>query len=360
MISLSKRGRVWYVVGQVNNRRINQSLKTSDRTVAESLKRDFELQLLSGGRLQRVLWEDFQQQFLQWIQPQIKGGARSTFAKYSFVLTRFGRFLAARSILDLEQVQPATVADYAEDRRRDKHPTRGTLMGSEGIKSDMRILHRVFSYAVECGYLAGNPVRFRRLNSAGGKTMPFADAELASMLADEQVKSWPQLRAIVLTFLFTGLRISDVQRLPLRSLELKENRLIHKTIKRGKVVSLAIHPELAAALEAHLSSRTLAQQASPYVFCTKPGKVLLSLDAYLRRLFDRCGIQHGHAHRFRDTFAVRLLQQGASLYDVSKMLGINMATAEKHYSPYVRELQQRATRLIETLTVPGSQLKGHQ
>jgi integrase len=80
----------------------------------------------------------------------------------------------------------------------------------------------------------------------------------------------------------------------------------------------------------------------PTYFLTKP----------VRDVFDRCEIQHGHAHRFRDTFAVGLLEQGASLYDVAKMLGINMTTAEKHYAPYVRELQDRAARLISGLTVP--------
>jgi integrase len=162
----------------------------------------------------------------------------------------------------------------------------------------------------------------------------------------------PQLRAIVLTFLFTGLRISDVVRFPLDSLDLKNGRMILRTQKRGKIVSLALHPELRGALEVHLSYRTQAQQASPFIFSTAPGKPMLSLDADLRRVFKRCGIQHGHAHRFRDTFPVRLLAQGASLYDVSKMLGINMGTAERHYAPYVQELQDRSARLIASLKVP--------
>ncbi len=76
----------------------------------------------------------------------------------------------------------------------------------------------------------------------------------------------------------------------------------------------------------------------------------------LCRVFERCGIVKGHPHRFRDTFAVRLLQNGASLYDVAKMLGITQQTAETNYAPYVRELQERATRLISQLTVPGQKV----
>lgn len=70
-------------------------------------------------------------------------------------------------------------------------------------------------------------------------------------------------------------------------------------------------------------------------------------------MFQRCGIAGGHPHRFRHTFAVRLLQDGASLYDVSKMLGINMATAEEYYSPYCRELRERAAKLVRALPAIG-------
>jgi integrase len=89
----------------------------------------------------------------------------------------------------------------------------------------MRILHRVFAYAEECGYLEDNPVRFRKLATAAGKTQPFPEEEVARMLSDDVAARQPQLRAILLTFLFTGLRISDVIRLPLSALDLKNNRI---------------------------------------------------------------------------------------------------------------------------------------
>jgi integrase/recombinase XerC len=351
-LSLKRRGRHWYAVGQVNSRRINESLKTKDRTVAEALRRDLELKLLSGGRLSRHLWTDYRDEFLRWIAPQIKSGPRSTLSKYTFIVNRLSRFLADHAILELQDIQPATIAQFADERRQDVHPTRKNVVGNEGIKSDMRILHRVFSYAEEVGYLADNPIRMKRLGVTGGKTLPFTDDELAAMLQDDEVSRSPQMRAIVLTFIFTGLRISDVMRFPLKALDLKSSRLILKTQKRGKIVSLSIHPVWHAALEVHLAYRNRAQQASPFIFSTDRGKPMLNLDATLRRIFSRCKIEHGHAHRFRDTFAVRLLAQGASLYDVSKMLGIDMDTAERHYSPYVKELQDRGSRLIASLKVP--------
>jgi site-specific recombinase XerD len=55
-----------------------------------------------------------------------------------------------------------------------------------------------------------------------------------------------------------------------------------------------------------------------------------------------------HPHRFRDSFAVDLLARGASPYDVAKLLGDTVDTVEKHYAPFVRELRERARRIMES------------
>lgn len=50
---------------------------------------------------------------------------------------------------------------------------------------------------------------------------------------------------------------------------------------------------------------------------------------------------------------MRLLGTGPSLYDTAKLLGIDMATCEQFYSPYVQELQDRAAKLVRALPATG-------
>ena len=62
----------------------------------------------------------------------------------------------------------------------------------------------------------------------------------------------------------------------------------------------------------------------------------------LARLFELAEVHKGHAHRFRDTFAVELLLSGVPMERVSVLLGHqSIRITEKHYSPWVRSRQEQ-------------------
>jgi len=62
----------------------------------------------------------------------------------------------------------------------------------------------------------------------------------------------------------------------------------------------------------------------------------------LRLLFKLAGVPGGHAHRFRDTFAVELLLAGVPLERVSMLLGHkSVKVTEKHYAPWVAARQEQ-------------------
>lgn len=63
---------------------------------------------------------------------------------------------------------------------------------------------------------------------------------------------------------------------------------------------------------------------------------------YLKRLFTLAKVSNGHSHRFRDTFAVELLQVGVPLERVSVLLGhSSIKVTEKHYAPWVWSRQEQ-------------------
>ncbi len=59
-------------------------------------------------------------------------------------------------------------------------------------------------------------------------------------------------------------------------------------------------------------------------------------------MFKEARIPDGHAHRFRDTFAVGLFQAGVPTERVSVLLGLSsIKVTEKYYWPWVRARQEQ-------------------
>jgi integrase/recombinase XerD len=67
----------------------------------------------------------------------------------------------------------------------------------------------------------------------------------------------------------------------------------------------------------------------------------------LHRVFQRAGLNNGHSHQLRDTFAVDLLSKGVPLEEVSKLLGHeSIKTTERYYAKWVPERQARLDNLV--------------
>ena len=68
----------------------------------------------------------------------------------------------------------------------------------------------------------------------------------------------------------------------------------------------------------------------------------------LKKLFELAEVPKGHAHRFRDTFAVELLLCGVPIERVSVLLGHqSVRITEKHYSPWVRSRQEQLEQALQ-------------
>ena len=85
--------------------------------------------------------------------------------------------------------------------------------------------------------------------------------------------------------------------------------------------------------------------STKYFFWTgesKPESATGDRQRTLKAVFEEAKILDGHAHRFRDTFAVGLLQAGVPMERVSVLLGhSSIKVTEKYYSPWVAARQEQ-------------------
>jgi integrase len=145
------------------------------------------------------------------------------------------------------------------------------------------------------------------------------------------------LRSLVLVLRYSGMRIGDSVRLTTD--QMTGNKLMVYTQKTGVPVNSVLPDFVIRRLEA--TSSVMGK----HLFWEGTGNleaIVGSWQKRLRKLFKLAGVSGGHAHRFRDTFAVELLLAGVPLERVSILLGHqSVRVTERYYSAWTDSRQRQ-------------------
>ena len=143
-----------------------------------------------------------------------------------------------------------------------------------------------------------------------------------------------RVKAFVLVMRYAGLRIGDT--VTLGRDRLTGNKLFLYTAKTGTPVYIPLPPMVVDALNA-------VDHRNGWYFWTGNGKPVTAVAHWqraLQSLFELAHVNGAHSHRFRDSFAVSLLEKGVSIETVSMLLGhSDIRITLRHYRPWVKSLQ---------------------
>ena len=266
--------------------------------------------------------------------------AENTQTSYKATLQNFQALCDKRGIQSIADVTPALVAEY-----------RNTATGRDGkakansVNSYLIHLRALFNFCVRSGWLKDSPARnVKRVKGGRDGTDPYSDLEVSKLLTACNTE---YSRALLLTLLHTGLRISDIALLTRNAIDWNTGYLTvvpQKTQEEHTTVQIELPPNVLQALGA------LPVQAAMFDDGTGSLKArTLKLWKKINRIGIRAGV-HAHPHRFRSTFAVGLLRTGSDLRSVQILLGHkSITTTEKHYarfSPAQQALLDTSTRRL--------------
>ncbi len=377
MLTIHKRGRVFWSDGIVQGVRIRRPLGTRNLDAAHRIVGKLERALAEGAdsglwpELKRFLpqptfevfadvagykepvvkaeptWADLSAAFENELHRRVALDKlrESTAVRYRHTAREFKAFLDERRITLLKDITKPFVESFKVWRAA-RIRTRNFSRGATSLALDAAILHRIFAVGVEYEIVEKNPVRMegRPGDIPERGAQPFS----ASQLEKLKQAAGPDLFMFLL-LRWTGMRGSDIVGLTWGDIHFDRREIERITQKRRKPVIIPIHSELMFALEVAFDRRSPESEDQVLPQTRERGRMTRP------RLYQRCkamghraGIEDAHPHRFRDTFAVDMLARGATPYDVAKLLGDEIATIEKHYAPFVRELRERVRTLMET------------
>ena len=322
--------------GFLNGAEIRESLKTRDWEKAQAKIREWEATGSAASANQpttcEAAFEDFKADLRR------RNLARETIRKYEFLFKQLQRFTTNQGIRFLQEVDLPTLRKFCD----------GWTEGSRTAQKKLERLRSFMGYAVESGWIAEN--RARRIKGpkvADRPTLPFTQEEMVSILA--ACKEYPdcygrteqwnarRLRALVLLLRYSGLRIGDAVRLSRD--RIINGKLFVYTQKTGVPVFCPLPQCVVDALNG------FEPAGGQYFFWSGESDrdgVARNYMRYLKTLFELAGVVNGHAHRFRDTFAVELLLKGVPLERISILLGHrSVKVTERHYAPWVLARQEQ-------------------
>lgn len=362
MTHLTKRGQTYHFDQVVGGRRLRCSLGTHDPRSASRLANRISFAIADGPR--SPVWSDlkyslpassydvlttsagvalqpnlveFEKLYLQHLNSRVKIGNLSERSRtlYETAARRFFTEMHEMSVHKMDSITPGIVDDYCVGRKEEMQAKGGS---GRGMIFEMSVLSSIFSFAVQEGLLQTSPLKRR--------PRPEAEPEGAEPFTPEELKvldfayRTPRENLIYLLFRRTGLRCSDVADLRWDAINWRDKTLTWRTKKRGKSVTIPLMDDLMKNLKGAWidgTEKVLNGMGTKQIYRT------------IKDYGERNSIKDVYPHRFRDTMAVTMLEKGASIYDVAKILGDTVATIEKHYAPFTKQLQERVRGIMENV-----------
>jgi len=318
---------------------IRKSLGTRDWEKGQDMIRQWEVagELPAGNGSEPMTIEQAKTEFLA--DAEARKLKNSTIDRHRILFRQLEQFAKTEGMRYLKELDTQTLRRFRTSWKD------GDLAGLKKLER----LRTFFRFARENGWVADNPaLAIKGPRVTLKPTLPFSQDEMIRILAAatkkiesvhvERRNKARRVRALVLLLRYSGLRISDAVGCSVERLQ--GGKIWLYTQKTGQHVYCPLPEFVVKELDA------VPTVSEHHWFWTGNGTVETSRKKWseaLAALFKAADVKDGHAHRFRDTFAVELLTDGTPIENVQAFLGHASArVTEKHYAPWVRARQERA------------------
>ncbi len=260
---------------------------------------------------------------------KVNNYSKNTIKDYNFQIGQFVRFTASIGIREVEQV----TVDHVRLFFLEKQQTNNTI----SIHDYYRTLKRFFNWLVEEGRLEKTPMATMKPPRVTTTLIkPFSADDLRRLLFlcdhDNSTFLGARNKAIILVFLDTGIRLSELIGMQLDDIDF--TRGIIKIMGKGaKERVVAIQQRTQRALLTYLLMRSdgyrcvwVSEERRPLSFW--------GVENMIRRLGQQAGLKNVRCspHTFRHTAATMSLSNGAGEFEVQAMLGHSTLTMTRRYA----------------------------
>jgi integrase/recombinase XerD len=318
---------------------------------------------LKGEKIRKALdlgnWEAAQRKVRDWEVEGLGEELSVRDACDKFVAEREGRRLSPAMLGKYKRISEELKANLGDRQLRSisVDDIRGIMhtwkLASVTTQKRLEMYRKFFKVCVDSGWTEKNPAKAIEGPMVDyDPTLPFTKEEMARILkaADTIRETHPKmpegiekkLKGLILLMRYSGIRISDA--VMFRRDQLKNGKLFLRQAKTKHMVWVPLPKKVIKALKD-------CDPGGDHFFYNGIGKIKTCITEWqerLKKVYVKAGLEDGHSHRLRDTFAVNLLDSGVPLETVSILLGHqSIKTTEKHYAPWVQSRQAALEKAVK-------------
>ncbi len=298
-------------------------------------------------------YEQAREQYLASLKTITKSNA--TYEKYAFILGDFGEYVKAHGGEESE-IPPLFIVGWRNEIRGRRN------LANSSLRHYLTLLHSFFKWTIEHKIFTEQPV--------GKGDFPKKEAVEYDLLSEQEIEKvlsgeippyTPnpiRTRAIVFTFLLTGLRVSELATLPVGNLDFDEGS-VTVVGKGDKLRSSTLPKPLIKVLKEYLEAYGKTDgTALLFGYTDKDGKekpftrqnITKIVEGYVNRLL---GHRHIGAHDLRHSFASMLITNGYPLENIQQLLGHSSYATTVIYASHLcpKRIATQANSVFDNMPV---------
>lgn len=345
---------VWYfrlcIQGQRYNRPVPEANSQREAEKAEAI---FKAQLLRGkydlaDRKGEMLFKDLVKEYEAYAETNKKS--------WKSEQCRVDKLQAYFGSKKLREITPISIEKYRMERRQapkerqkkqkdGKPPVLPKLVTNASINREVSILRKMFSIAVENGWIDKNPClagKVKPLREDSRKERFLEPTEEKKLLAECKGES-AYLKPILICALHTGMRKSEILNLRWTYIDLDQGYITVTKTKSGKDRNIPISPTLKREL-----LKLKQSSASEFVFANPiTGQPYFDVKRVYANILKKAGVSGLRFHDLRHTAATRMVASGIDLIVVQDILGHACISTTMRYSHPVPERKLQAIMALD-------------
>jgi integrase len=342
-MGIYRRARVWHMTFFYQGKRYRKSTETTDKKLAQRIYDKLKNEIAEGKWFEKLPGEykSFNDMMDKYEVEHVsqKASARQYKGYIKNLRPFFGETLIC-------QVTPSMINEYKIKRRNDG-------VGPASINRELAMVKNAFNKAVkEWGWVRDNPVtRIPMEKEPPGRVRYLTDEEFEKLL--EGCPEW--LRPIVLTARHTGLRKENILSLKWHQVDLNRRVITVERTKNGERLGIPINDTLWALFKRLSKVRYIRTEHVFYHPDAKKktakgrfnGRRYYEVKTAFQKALEEAGIGNFRFHDLRHCFASALVQRGADLYEVQRLLGHKSHAMTQRYAHLAPENLRNAVLKLD-------------